>query len=183
MVLRHGDRPEVRRVLEAAAGAGRPDGAVDEAKPASIPNAGRTLHPLGKDGVWWLENGDLILTGTDKTDEVLAVLDGKQPSAVDHPLRIELAKAENGFEPAAIGFLDIAALPPLPPEAAQLGLDGLKRIELQWGFQDDALVSVLRVVAPEPRRGSAGPARPAQLRHRLAPSAARGLDRVHRAVG
>ena len=41
----------------------------------------------------------------------------------------------------------------MPPAAAQLGLDGLKRIELAWGFQDDALMSVVRVVAPAPRRG------------------------------
>jgi len=153
VVLRHGDRPEIRRLLDAAATAGRPDGGDGEAKPASIPKAGRTLHPLAANGVWWLERGDLVLTTKDKADEVLAVLDGKQGSAVDHPLRAELAKAGNGFEPAAIGFLDIAALPPMPPKAAPLGLDGLKRFELQWGFQDDALRSVLRVVAPAPRRG------------------------------
>jgi len=153
VVLRHGDRPEVRRLLDAAASAGRPDGGAGGPGPASIPKAGRTLHPLDKDGVWWLENGNLILTGKDKVDEVLAVLDGKQESAVDHPLRAELARAEKDFEPAAIGFLDIAALPPVPHEAAPLGLDGVKRVELQWGFQDDALRNVLRVVAPAPRRG------------------------------
>src|SRR5262249_41101213 len=120
----------------------------------SIAKARRAIHSLGKDGVWWLEKGDLILTGKDKADEVLAVLERNQRSALDHPQRTELAKTGNGFERAAIGFLDIAALPPLPPEAAQLGLGGLKRIELQWGFQDDALLSVLRVVAPQPRRGA-----------------------------
>ncbi len=41
----------------------------------------------------------------------------------------------------------------MPPEAVQLGLDGVKRIEFVWGFQDDALRSVLRAVAPSPRRG------------------------------
>ena len=154
LVLRHGDRPEVRRLLESAASAVGPNGGNDQAKVAPIQKAGRTLYSLGKDGIWWIEKGDLILTGTDRADQVLATIDGKQPSAFDHPLRAELAKAENGFEPAAIGFLDFATLPPLPPQAAQLGLDGLKRIELRWGFQDDALVSVLRVVAPAPRRGA-----------------------------
>ena len=57
------------------------------------------------------------------------------------------------MEPAAYGFVDLAALPPLPPDAAKAGLDGLKRIELQWGFQDDALVTLVRAVAPAPRRG------------------------------
>ena len=79
---------------------------------------------------------------------MIAVIDGKQKSAVDHPLRAALTRAENGMEPAAYGFVDLAALPPLPPDAAKAGLDGLKRIELQWGFQDDALVTLVRAVAP-----------------------------------
>ena len=41
----------------------------------------------------------------------------------------------------------------MPPEAVRLGLDGVKRIEFVWGFQDDALRSVIRAVAPSPRRG------------------------------
>jgi hypothetical protein len=154
IVARHGDRPEVTRLLEAMGGAGRPGGGAAEAKTAALTKAGRTFHPLGKDGVWWLENGDLIVTGKDKSDDILGVIDGRLPSALDHPMRTGLAKAENGIETAAIGFLDVAALPPLLPEATQLGLDGLKRIELRWGFQDDALLSVWRVVAPEPRRGA-----------------------------
>ncbi len=152
-VLRKGDRPEIRRLLTAAAAAGRggEDGA--DAAPPSLQKAGRTLYPLGRDGIWWVEKGDLILTGTDKTDEILEVLDGKHPSAVNHPLRTALARPQRDFQVAARAFLDISALPPLPPAAAQLGLDGLKRIELAWGFQDDALMSVVRVVAPAPRRG------------------------------
>ncbi len=152
VVLPKGDRPEIRRLLNsAAAGGGGEDGA--NAAPPSLQKAGRTLYPLGQNGIWWVEKGDLILTGTDKADEILEVLDGKQPSAVDHPMRTALAKPERDFQVAARGFLDISALPPLPPAAAQLGLDGLKRIELAWGFQDDALMSVVRVVAPAPRRG------------------------------
>jgi len=152
-VLRKGDRPEIRRLLTAAASAvrGQEDGA--NAAPPPLTKTGRTLFPLGQDGIWWVEKGDLIVTGTDKADEILEVLDGKRPSAVDHPLRTALAKPERDFQTAARGFLDISALPPLPPAAAQLGLDGLKRIELAWGFQDEALMSVVRVVAPAPRRG------------------------------
>ena len=122
----------------------------DENRQAALPpirKGARTLNPLGKDGTWWFEKGDLILTGNDKVDEILAVIDGKRPSAVNHPMRAELAKPESGFEPVAAGFLDMAGLPPLPPEAAKLGLDGAKRIDVRWGFQDDALLSVLRVVA------------------------------------
>jgi prepilin-type processing-associated H-X9-DG protein len=72
---------------------------------------------------------------------------------VDHPLRAALMKSDNGFQPASVGFLDIAKLPPMPPDAVKLGLDGLKRVELTWGFQEDAMRSVIRVVAPSPRRG------------------------------
>ncbi len=81
------------------------------------------------------------------------MIDGKRPSAVDHPIRAALAKPDKDFQSAARGFFDMSVLPPLPPAAAQLGLDGFKRIELEWGFQDDALYSVVRVVAPSPRRG------------------------------
>jgi prepilin-type processing-associated H-X9-DG protein len=153
-VLRKGDRPEIKRLLTAAASAGRTQG---EGAGAALPEqkkAGRTVYPLGQEGVWWAEKGDLVLTGTDKADEILEVLDGKRRSAVDHPLRTALAKPDKDFQTAARGFLDISALPPLPPAAAQLGLDGLKRIELAWGFQDDAIYSVLRVVAPAPRHGA-----------------------------
>ncbi len=113
VVLRKGSRPELWRVLEALRPAGRPG--AEGANARANPKAGRThSSELGKDGVWWVENGDLIVTAKDKADEILAVLDGKQPSAVLHPLRTALAAAEDGFEPAAVGFLDMAALPPLP---------------------------------------------------------------------
>jgi prepilin-type processing-associated H-X9-DG protein len=151
-VVRNGDRPEFHRMVapEAAAHPRRPGrGAIE---PAVTQKAGRTLH-LGDDGgAWWIENGDLVVTG--KPDTVIAVLDGKEPSAVDHPLRGTLRKARDGFEPVATGFLDMSALPPLPPDAVQLGLDGLKRVELQWGFQDGALMTVLGAVAPVPRQGA-----------------------------
>ena len=64
-----------------------------------------------------------------------------------------MTQPKDGLEPAAYGFIDLAALPPVPAEGAKLGLDGVKRIELQWGFQDEALMTQVRVVAPSPRRG------------------------------
>jgi len=172
VVIRRGDRPEIRRWFDAfvktlppAQGVDRgprpkrravstlpPAQGVDQSRTTPIQKAGRTLHPLnGPFTAWWSEKEDLVITSS--PDAVLAALDGKQPSAVNHPLRAQLAKAENGFEPVAVGFLDLTALPPMPPQAAQLGLDGVKRIQLQWGFQDDALRSVLGVVAPVPRKG------------------------------
>jgi len=154
VVLRRGDRPEIRRLLAMISSVSPAREGNRPTALAPIRKGARTLNPLGKEGSWWVEKGDLILTVAKKVDEVLAVIDGKQPSAVSHPLRTELTKAENGFEPVAAGFVDLTWLPPMPPEAVKFGLDGAKRIELQWGFQDNALLSVLRVVAPSPRRGA-----------------------------
>ena len=82
------------------------------------------------------------------------MLDRRQPSAIDHPLRAELVKAEDGFQPAAIGFHRYGGRwSRFRPHRSISALDGLKRIELRWGFQDAALLSSLRVVAPAPRRG------------------------------
>ncbi len=149
-VFRRGERPEVRRLLEDAAAAsfGRPGQAADR---ALVQKAGRTLHRLDNEGVWWFEKGDLVLSN--QPDVVLAVLDGKAPSAVDHPRRLALLRARDGFQPVAAGFLNMSELPKMPPDVVQLGLGGLKQVEIQWGFQDDALVSVLGVVAPAPRQG------------------------------
>ena len=149
-VFRQAERPEVRRLLEAAAAANlrRPG---QEVGRVLVQKAGRTLHRLDKEGVWWFEKGDLVLSN--QPDVVLAVLDGKAPGAVDHPRRIALFTARDAFQPVAAGFVDLSELPPMPANALQLGLDGLKQVELQWGFQDDALVSVLGIVAPEPRQG------------------------------
>ncbi len=152
LVLRRGDRPELKQLLEIVAARRQARTDLDPDR-GPIQKAGRTLNRIGTEGVWWIENGDLILTDQSRADEILAVLDRRKPSALDHPLRAELGKAENGFRPAAVGFLDMAALEPLPAGLATLGLDGLKRIELRWGFQGDALLSVLRLVAPAPRRG------------------------------
>jgi Protein of unknown function (DUF1559) len=151
-VLRHADRPEFIRLLELA-GADHQQG--DEAKsgPVTIQKVGRTLHRLGSAGIWLVEKGDLILTGKTDVDEVLAVQSGDQQSAMDHPIRAELFMNTGGFQPSAIGFIDMASLVPLAPDVVDLGLDGLKRIDFQWGFQDAALVSRLRIVAPAPRRG------------------------------
>ncbi|MGC8638270.1 MAG: DUF1559 domain-containing protein [Isosphaeraceae bacterium] len=153
LVVRNGKRPETLKLLESAASA---EPGHEEGKAEVIQKSGRAIHALRTDGVYWFENDDLVLTGKDTVDKLLAVLDGKQPSAATHPLRLALHKKETDFEPAAYGFLDMAALPSLPPDAAALGFDGLKRVEIQWGFQDEALVTKVRAVAPSPRRGILG---------------------------
>ena len=114
----------------------------------------RSLSIVGEAGGWWAEGDDLVLAPPPlaNVDTILDAIDGKAPNVASSPLRNELARPEAGFEPALVAFVDFAKLP-LPPDAAKSGLDGLKRIDLRWGFQDDALRNVVRVVAPAPRRG------------------------------
>ncbi len=153
IALRRGDRPEIKHLLEAFE-TGTAGDAEEKAEAGSVQKAGRTLHRFARDGVWWAEKGDLILTQASKADEILEVLDGRQPSALDHPLRALLTKAEQSFELVASGFLDSGVLEPLSSSAVGFGLGGLKRVELQWGFDAEALVSTVRVVAPAPRSGA-----------------------------
>ena len=133
--------PDVLRLIET------------DAKPKDVtPSiAGRTLHKLDKDTVWWVEKQDFLIST--RPAEVIATIDGQTPNAGDHPIRTALRRPADGLEPVAIGFVDVAALPPMPPQAAQVGLDGVKRVELKWGIQDDAMLAVISVVAPSPRRG------------------------------
>ncbi len=154
-VLRRGDRPEFKRLLETAGAALQRDH-VDK-KPDNPANGppGRAFSRLGASGIWLVDKGDLIVASATAVDEVLAVQRGQGRGAVDVPLRARLRQSTDGFQPAAIGFFDMAALAPLSPDAVDLGLDGVERIELQWGLQDAALVTRLRVVAPGPRRGVA----------------------------
>ena len=152
-VLRRADRPEFKRLLEFVGAADRHAGDDEKTDTPAIKQAGRTLHRLGAEAVWLVEKGDLILTSKANADESLAVQSGDHQTAIDDPLRAELVKAADGFLPAAIGFIDIRSLAPLTPDAVDLGLGGLKSIDMQWGFQDSALVTRLHVAAPAPRRG------------------------------
>ena len=68
---------------------------------------------------WWSEKNDLVLaaqpaSGKDRrgAERVIEVLDGKRPSAVEHPIQVELAKAKGDFQPVGLGFLVPVELPP-----------------------------------------------------------------------
>lgn len=142
-VLRGGAKAELRRLIDMATQNGPAAG-------QAVEKGGRTLHEFNGTS-WWFEKDDFVVTN--HPDAVIAVLDGKEPGAIDHPLRAALVKKEGEFEPVALGFLDFARLPALPPRAAQLGLDGLKRLEFVVGFEGEATRTVLRAIAPSPRRG------------------------------
>lgn len=116
------------------------------------------VRPEAPPSSWafWTEGSDVIVTlgrAEEGVRAVLATLKDEDGSARSHPIRKELAHDAEGFEGVVRGFVDIAALPALPPPARQLGLDGIQRVDFRWGFQAEALQSVTRLIAPAPRRG------------------------------
>ncbi len=112
------------------------------------------------DWTWWDENGDLVIATPHQTatDAVLAALDGKAPSATDHPIVQELSKVEGSFDPVGFAFMDFTessqaeAKPAMLTFYDDLHQRGVQRFDYRWGFDDDALMSVARLVAPKPRK-------------------------------
>ena len=152
VVLRNGDRPEVKTALQFLA-TSRTGEAEEKAESNSFEKGRRKLQRLRSGHVYWVEKSDLVITGETEADEILDVIDGRRPSAIDHAWRSELFKADKDFNPVAAGFLDTGFLGQLSKELLQLGLGGLNRLELRWGFDQAALQGILRVVAPTPRVG------------------------------
>jgi prepilin-type processing-associated H-X9-DG protein len=148
VVIRNGARGEIRAMLDALLATSKAGGPKDQSR------RGRTLHQT-RDLVWWVEKTDVVLINApvEFSDKVFDALEGKIKNAVQHPIRVELTKRENGIEPVLIAFADPTKLPGLPPDAKAMGLDGVKRLDFRWGFQNEALVSNLRVIAPKPRKG------------------------------
>ena len=122
---------------------------------------GRKVQVLGdprRGGTaWWTEGDDLVVSLLAPTgvDAILASLDGREPSAREHPTRAALARSDDepGFVPVGLAFCDRAAFGPLPRQAVALGLDKVKQIDYRWGFHDRAIGSIVGVVAPAPREG------------------------------
>ncbi len=138
-------------------------------KPRIERKAGRVLvvvprGPTPEGGwVWWPEKEDLVIGFVlpSNSDAIIAALDGKAPSAADHAILKELARPEGSFVPLMTAIVDPTTPPaapgvPLPKIAVffqQLkSSTGLSRLDYRWGFDDDALMSVTRLVAPAPRK-------------------------------
>ena len=149
---REGVRSLIERSLGPAGGKAPPTTVVEGRKVATV--KGR-LHPW----CWWFEGEDLVLElGSGEPAPILEALGGKRPNASAHSLHAALFEIEDGFEPTGLAFLDMAALraklpPQSAPKVAALGLTDLKHVDYRWGFQEDALMGVLRVAAPAPRKG------------------------------
>jgi hypothetical protein len=112
--------------------------------------------PEGPNLAWWAEGDDLAVSFLRVTsaNAMIDTLEGREPSAVAHPTRLALMASEAGFEPVGVAFLDRAALADPAPNIAAFGIDGIKRVEMRWGYRGEALTCVTRVVAPSPRRGA-----------------------------
>jgi prepilin-type processing-associated H-X9-DG protein len=125
------------------------------AKKVDAPGERKVLMIPGNPIRWWYEKDDAVFSFAppDGPDPVIETLDGKTPSALKHPARAALAESKQGNVPVGLLFVDLAGLPPLPPQAAQLGIDGVKRIDATWGIEGKGLVGTLAVQAPRPRRG------------------------------
>ena len=95
VVLRQCDRPEIRAGLRSLAASLRGEGE-ENAEVGPIEKAGRTLYRLGSGHFWWVEKGDLILTGESEADEILEVIDGRRPSAIEHPAASRVVQGEGG---------------------------------------------------------------------------------------
>src|SRR5262249_5564477 len=163
-------RPITSRVLGMLMGSGaQPRIERKEDRPMVIvpvqPPPGSTSDPKGWGWVWWPEKDDLVISPgiAVGAEAVLAALDGKTPSAAEHPLLKELFKPEGDFDPVCVAFLDPAHCPKIPTQPSngltstvewinKLGAAGVQRIDYRWGFDDDALMGVTRIVAPKPRK-------------------------------
>ncbi len=106
-------------------------------------------------GGWWSEGNDLVVAfpPMENLELVLSVIDKKVPSALDHPARALLAKTTDDFETTLRAFVDLKMIPDMPPQFEAMGLADIQRIDLRCGFQDDALMTNLRILAPSPRKG------------------------------
>jgi hypothetical protein len=165
MVIRDGSSKEIRGLTSRLMGLTianrkprleKPKGRTIVVLPNSRPDGATEVKNEGDS--WWAEKDDLVLCSPYPAgvDRVFDALDGKVPSAVDHPIVQELARKDGTFEPAGIAFVDAAGCPKngktTEPFQKMVDVAGIHRIGLRWGFDDDALMRELRIVAPRPRK-------------------------------
>ncbi len=125
------------------------------AKQVELPGGRKGWTIEGSPVHWWYEKDDFVLSfcTPGAVDPVVNVLEGKAANAVQHPTRAALMKGGPGQVPVGCLFVDLSGMPPLPPQAVQLGLDGIKGIEASLGFEGEATITMVGVKAPRPRRG------------------------------
>jgi hypothetical protein len=144
--------PDMRGLLDAlAASLSSPKGVKGDLKKGT-----RTLTTYGEGDngfAIWAEKEDVIVCDLLSVDTVLETIGGRKPSMDAHKLRAWLGSQSAAYETLALGYVDVAKIGTLPPEAVKMGLDGVKRVEFRIGFNGDALMSMVRLAAPAPRKG------------------------------
>lgn len=146
------NRPITAKLLNVLMGPG--------AKTQKTGKAGRTIVEVvpaaGPKTAWWTEkDSDLIYVGhVEDVEAILATADGTTPNAVDSPQRTALFAAEGPFAPVGGAMMDLERIKQVVPKARQ-DLEGnpLRKVELRWGFDGPAIMSVLRVHVPGPHQG------------------------------
>jgi hypothetical protein len=110
---------------------------------------------------WWGEQTDLVVAfpAPAGADAIIAAIDGKAPTALEHPVIQELTKKEGTFEPVCIAFADPVNCPETPGGTTtllrKLGAEwGVSRLDYRWGFDGEALMAVTRLTALKPRKGA-----------------------------
>jgi hypothetical protein len=110
--------------------------------------------------VWWVEGEDLVVSLVAPTgvDAIIAALDGREPGALDHPVRAALARGADapGFVPVGLAFFDRSVLELPRSTVMALGLDRVERYDYRWGFHGRAIEAIVGVEAPAPRTGILG---------------------------
>lgn len=156
MVFQGAFRPEVRTFYAGFLKGLSPPGSKTEAAAKPGGRKVATVHrPDNTTIAWWIERReDLVVADPAWIDGIIARLDGKEAGFDTSSTRAELTKVEQSFEPILTGFVELGGfLPPLPPQLAPLGIESLRRIDLRWGVQNEAVVTDLRLIAPSPRKG------------------------------
>jgi prepilin-type processing-associated H-X9-DG protein len=93
------------------------------------------------------------LASAEGADLMIGALDGGLADATGHPEITALRSSVDGFTPVGLAFVDASLLADSWPQAALYGLDRAKWVEYRWGFQGDAVMTTVRVVAGAPRGG------------------------------
>jgi hypothetical protein len=124
-------------------------------KPGNRRVAVTRLKSNGQPVAWWVEDRRdiVIVTPPEHVDRILSTLQSKSPNATSVPRRQALAAPSGAFRPLAWGYLDFQEAPPLPEEAAQLGLDAVSALEFRWGAENRALRTEVHLQVPPPRQG------------------------------
>ena len=122
---------------------------------------GRKVQVMGESAgralAWWSEGDDLVVSLVSSSGVDAMVAATRRPRAQcrrsSDATGVAQVRGCAGFDPVGVAFFDMAALPPLPREAAALGLDRIERFDYRWGFDGAAIQGVLGAVVPSPRTG------------------------------